>query len=155
MSQDSTPFLFKRSDGFVEASDGNFAVRMNVATGCKDDVCWFTYRPTYQTPSIRVEWTQEHVLGLFPENIARSLIGKGYARQPSVEEVEAFLEDFGDAMSAPSDAEDAQGGAQEDAQDGNRAPGTQPPAAPAPTPPAAQAAPAPMPAPAPAAPDTE
>lgn len=94
MEQSSKNFLYLRSDGFHETADGQFAVRMRYMTVLQaNGIARFTYKPTFDSDEITVEWNSTDLVQLFPEAMARALLNLGYARYPKTHEVQ-WLEDL-------------------------------------------------------------
>lgn len=85
--------LHKRSDGFYETEDGFVAVSMRAGVRV-EDVMVFIYVPKPGMDKIRLEWDPEHPLQLFPLEISRYVLKKGWARQPTPEALNWFEETF-------------------------------------------------------------
>jgi hypothetical protein len=85
-TQELLDSLHLRSDGFVENAEGDFAVVMKNKTGVKPDGRrWFRFKTSFQADPIVVTWERPDNLALFPEVVARALIGKGYGASPTPE----------------------------------------------------------------------
>lgn len=84
--------LHRRSDGFVETPEGEFAVVMRAMSGIRfDGVKWFTYKLSVNSEEITVEWDHKDNFALFPADISRGLIAMNYAVVPNDEQLGAVL----------------------------------------------------------------
>lgn len=91
MAEALKPFLYTRSDGYTETRGGEFAIVMRVRTGCKSDLCWFQYRPSFNAEPIRVEWAPTDNILLLPKDVVVGLLRARYARLPTQAEIDTFL----------------------------------------------------------------
>lgn len=90
--------LFKRADGYSEASDGKFAIVPLRRTGISEDFYYFTFKPTFNSQSIRVEWPTESAIAIIPSETATTMVRLNHARNLTKDEVEQYNEsvDFDD-----------------------------------------------------------
>lgn len=84
--------LFKRADGYSEASGGNFAVVPLRRTGIEEERFFFEFKPSFNSQSIRVEWPIESAIAVIPSDIAITMVRLGSARNLHQEEVDQFNE---------------------------------------------------------------
>jgi hypothetical protein len=102
MTQESKPFLYTRADGFTETQDGDLAIVMRVRTKCDATLCWFQYRPNFNSEPIRIEWgAKEHVI-LLNAAVVPGLLRARYARVPLPSEIEAFLAAYVPRVAEPA-----------------------------------------------------
>lgn len=82
--------LLYRSDGFTETSNGEFAVFMLRVSGLNEEgENVFRFKPSPVSNTIQVTWNGD--VGLFPKDVARSLINKGHGRNLTREEYEEII----------------------------------------------------------------
>jgi len=80
-------YLTRRSDGFVETSEGLVLIGMLRLSGTVDGTNFFEFKPHYTADVVRVEWSAaQGELCLLPQDIADALLTRGYARQCTEEE---------------------------------------------------------------------
>lgn len=82
--------LFKRADGYCEASDGDFAIFPERRSGVDGDNFFFTFKPSFNSQSIRVEWPTDSAIAIIPSETAITMIRLNHARNLSKEEVDQF-----------------------------------------------------------------
>jgi hypothetical protein len=82
--------LHRRSDGFVERADGFFACRVTSVTNEYANEKCFDFKITMAAETTRVCWPKDEIVSIYPENIVRTLLGRGWARSITDEELEAF-----------------------------------------------------------------
>lgn len=96
-----SPVLFKRSDGFCEGSDGNFAVFMLASDPGKSAL---TYVPSLRGDPIRIEWDNPDApIVVLPFSLASGLVRLGYARHLTKDEVDYIVDFGGELVSPPGD----------------------------------------------------
>lgn len=86
----SKNLLQLRADGFYETSDGAIAITMRVLTRRTKDVCYFTFKPTVNAATVRIEWEHDASIQLLPEDVAQTLLRLGHAVRPTAATVEAL-----------------------------------------------------------------
>lgn len=82
--------LYLRSDGFVEDSDGNFAVVMLILRRRSGDEYLFEFAINHGGPTHAVRWMADEPLQLFPQEISQFLLSRRYARPPGDAEIDAY-----------------------------------------------------------------
>lgn len=88
-----SPEFFKRSDGYVETKDGGFvAVMLASDPNLPENKNQFTYKPSFVSESISIQWPVGQAFVVLPFNVVSGLIVKGYARQLSDDEIESLVE---------------------------------------------------------------
>ena len=95
--------LYKRADGFVESTDGLFAVKMTKHTIETEDKFRFTFMPYFTADPMNLEWDKEQPFCLYPETIVKVLLEKGHGVIPSDEEIAPYL---GEQTSEPAVAQE-------------------------------------------------
>lgn len=75
--------LYQRSDGYWETKTGLFAVTMVKSSGSNSDgLKFFNFKPSSMSETYRVEWNIGDKLQLFPADIAKLLLSRGWAVEP-------------------------------------------------------------------------
>lgn len=92
MENQPTPAVFLRSDGYAETSDGLFVVIMLAMSGHDENLSWLQFRTSYTSPTVRIEWNAGEKIAVLPSEITNSLINKGYARNPTAQEMVKITE---------------------------------------------------------------
>lgn len=98
------PALFRTSDGRVENGQQAYAVVMlRASSNTTDGMSHLNYRASYVSETTYLSWKTGEGISLFPATITGYLIGKGWARLPTDEEVEMY----NDALEADRQATEA------------------------------------------------
>jgi hypothetical protein len=87
--------ITKESDGFWRTSEGFLAVVPKSKSGFNEEKCWFDFKPTHRSPTMRIEWPAEIDLALVPNDIGAVLMRRGWARtarEADAENWNAFVE---------------------------------------------------------------
>ena len=92
MSEKESRGLFRRSDGFWEDGNGNFAVVMLRKAKSEDGNDQFTFRTSFKAPAIHLTWPTDQKVNLFPYEIVVALLSRGYGRLPREDEIPAAPE---------------------------------------------------------------
>lgn len=97
--------FLRRGDGFVEDGAGNFAVRMLVASITHSNLIRFRFKANMQqTDAVELQWRPGDLAQLFPEEVARSVLARGYARQCTDDELDWLAQQAGVQQAAtPTD----------------------------------------------------
>lgn len=84
--------LVTRADGWTENEAGDVAVVMTVQPHGKDEDgnYVFSYAPTMINDPIKVVWSPDHPLALFPMIVANRIVQRKYARMPKPQEIAAY-----------------------------------------------------------------